>query len=80
MNQSKKLFQMDYERFTPDVYSPIRSFLRIMKNYELRFIWFGRKYGSTKSKIRSCILTFIMEHYRAKYGLEINWKNLGGGG
>lgn len=74
MGTSKNMFIMDYERYTPDKYSGFKAFFRLMKSYELRFYRLGRMYGCAKSALTRKLLYPMMEHYRKRYGLEINWK------
>lgn len=38
------LFIKDYERFTPHKYNLFSAFIRMFRNHELRFLFWGRLY------------------------------------
>ena len=69
------LFRQDYEKFSKRKFSIIPCVLRIIKNYELRFLFILRKNQSSNSNIYNTILN----HYMNRYGIEINSKKIGGG-
>ena len=48
MNQ---LFIQDYERFTPNKYSAVPCVIRMIRNHELRYIYWGRRLQHSKSKV-----------------------------
>ena len=73
-------FISDYLRFTrSDSFNYITMFLRLLKNYELRFLYFGRKYQNAKNKISKKFYKIISNHYRKRYGLEITFNKVGYG-
>lgn len=76
MNQ---LYVCDYERFTPHSYHCLASFVRRIRNHELQYIFLGRKYSLTRNKYKKKYLKFRMRGYRRKYGLEMNFSNIGAG-
>lgn len=47
-----KKFIMDYERFAPNNYNPIACFLKMMKNHELSYIFWGRQLEFAKNPIK----------------------------
>lgn len=69
------LFKLDYENFSKRKFNFVPCILRIIKNYELRFLYILRKNQSSRSNIYNIMLN----HYMNRYGLEINTKNVGGG-
>ena len=73
-------FIQDYKRFTRnDQYSRLAQFLRRLKNHELRLIYWGRKLESARFKLTGMFYVLVLHFYRKKYGVEINFKNVGGG-
>ena len=76
MNQD---FIKDYERFTPHKYSFFPFIVRYIRNHELRYIYWGRIKASTSNKICRCFASMILRRYRKLYGLELNFKHIGGG-
>lgn len=75
----KGLFIEDYERFTPHKFNFGACFIRLIRNHELRYIFWGRINQESDSKIIQIISSMIIRSYRRKYGLELNFCNLGGG-
>lgn len=74
------LFIKDYERFTTHRYHFYPCFIRMIRNHELGFVFWGRQYETGKKIIRAIALP-ILHHYRRKYGIEIAFrKGLVGGG
>lgn len=73
------LFLKDYERFTPNKYSIIGSVVRQFRNHELRFIYLGRKNQISANWVVKKVTSILLRGYRRKYGLELNFKNTGGG-
>lgn len=76
MNQ---LFIQDYERFTPNKYSAVQCVIRMIRNHELRYIYWGRRLQRSKSKVGRLIASAKIHEFRRKYGLEMNFHNIGGG-
>ena len=76
MNQ---LFKQDYERFTPNKYMLFPCMIRCIRNHELRYIYWGRRLQYAKTKIGKIVAGAVIHQYRRKYGLEMNFKNVGGG-
>lgn len=76
MNQ---LFKMDYERFTSNPYKYLPSIIRRYRNHGLNFLYWGRKFQTTKSNFLRKIYGYILKGYTRKYGLELTFKNVGGG-
>ena len=76
MNQ---LFIMDYERFTPHSYKCIPAMIRRYRNHGLNFLYWGRKFQTARSAFARKIYAAILKKYTRKYGLEITFKNVGGG-
>lgn len=75
-----KLFIQDYERFTPNKYSLLSCIGRLLKNHELRYIFWGRKFQASAG-IKKNVLFAVLLHYRRKYGLEIfDYQTVIGGG
>lgn len=58
-------------------WSGLRGILRILNNHNLCFLYIGRK--SEESKIFRWYYNILLRHYKTKYGLEINFKNVGSG-
>lgn len=75
----KGLFIEDYERFTPHKFNFGACFIRLIRNHELRYIFWGRINQESDNKIIQIISSMIIRSYRRKYGLELNFCNLGGG-
>lgn len=69
-----KPFITDYERFTPNKFKCFPCIIRMIRNHELRFLFWGRQMecGTILGKFFSPIL---LHEFRRKYGLEINFKN-----
>lgn len=76
MNQ---IYICDYERFTPNKFCWAASLVRRIRNHELQYIFLGRKYAVTNNRFFKAYLKFRIRRYRRKYGLEMNFKNIGGG-
>lgn len=74
----KGLFIEDYERFTPHKFNYVACFIRLIRNHELRYIFWGRINQESDNKIIHMISNMIIRSYRRKYGLELNFCNLGG--
>ena len=74
-----KLFICDYERAYPVKYRAGTCFLRLLKHHELRFMFWGRVEQTSSSKICKRFVKMILHKYRRKYGLEINFNNVGEG-
>lgn len=74
-----KLYILDYERFTPNKYKLTHSIVRRFRNHELNFIYYGRKLQFCKNPLLKRFYTFKVRNFRRQYGLEINFKNVGGG-
>lgn len=75
----KGLFIEDYERFTPHSFHYIACFIRLMRNHELRYIFWGRLNQKTTNMVMQLLSRIVLRSYRRKYGLELNFRNLGGG-
>lgn len=73
------LFISDYERAHPVKYKLGVCFLRLMKHHELRFLFWGRYEQTCSNKVGRKFAKFILHKYRRKYGLEINFRNVGEG-
>lgn len=72
-------FKADYERFCNKSYKLLPCIIRVIKNYELRFLYFGRKYELCKNRLIKRIYFYILRHYRKRYGLEITFQYIGKG-
>ena len=77
MNQQ---FIDDYERFTPDKYKIVPFIIRYIRNHELRYVYWGRKLQYAKARFGKIVACAVIHQYRRKYGLEMNFKNVCGGG
>lgn len=77
MNQQ---FIDDYERFTPDKYKIVPFIIRYIRNHELRYVYWGRKLQYAKTRFGKIVACAVIHQYRRKYGLEMNFKNVCGGG
>ncbi len=71
-------FVKDYEHFCSKKYNAIPCLLRMMKNHELAFFFWGRQNEQAKMKWYGVVTACILHYYRKKYGFEINFKNVGG--
>jgi serine O-acetyltransferase len=69
----------DYERFTPHRFKILPFMVRYFRNHELRYIFWGRILANSNSYIVKLLSSCIIRHYRSIYGIEINFKNVGGG-
>lgn len=74
------LFIQDYERFTPNKFKLLPCIFRMLKNHELRYIFWGRVYEQSRG-IKSVCISLIIARYRRKYGFEVfgNQRVIGGG-
>ncbi len=72
-------FDNDYLRFSKSQDNKFVKFLRIIKNYELRYLFYLRKEESSKSKIFQKIYHFLAYNLGKHYGLEMGSKSLGAG-
>ncbi len=72
-------FMKDYERFTPNKYRFLPSLLRRIKNHELEYIYLGRLGQTTKNPLLLKYSKFRLHFFRRKYGLELNFTNIGSG-
>lgn len=74
-------FKQDYVRFGNGNYdySPLKAFVRGIKNHELSFIYWGRLWEHTKNNFVKKLCGWILFLYRKRYGLELNFRNVGGG-
>lgn len=68
-------FIKDYRCFTPSKFSKMTCFLRLIKNYELRFLYCLRAYQNHTGGV----WRILLNHYRKKYGIEILCKDIGPG-
>lgn len=75
MNQR---FKEDYERFTPHPYKFFPCIIRCIRNHELRYIYWGRRLQHAKTKIGKIVAGAVIHRYRRKFGLEMNFKKVGG--
>ena len=73
------LFFQDYERFTPHRFSFIPFVVRYFRNHELRYVFWGRIKARTHSLFLNWVASIILHRYRKLYGLELNFKKIGGG-
>lgn len=73
------LFIEDYEVFASDKYKIMPCIVRLFRNHELRYCFWGRKNQTTRTNIGRVITSAILHKYRRKYGMEIFFKNVGGG-
>ncbi len=64
------LFKADYERFTPHPYKKFASFIRRIRNHELRFLYFGRKYQTTQNRLKKKYYSIKLRKYRK----NTSWK------
>lgn len=71
-------FVKDYEKFGGNEYkySFLKALSRSLKNHELSYIWWGRALAATKNSLMRKIYKIVLHHYRKRYGLEINFKNV----
>ena len=72
-------FIKDYEKFTPNEYKWFECIIRLLRNHELRYCFWGRINESTRGKLLKQISFHKLRVYRKKYGLEMNFNNIGGG-
>ena len=74
-------FKKDFEAFGNYTYhySLFNAAIRILKNHELSFIFWGRQKEYSKNKAVKRIIGAVMFLYRRKYGLEMNFDNIGEG-
>lgn len=74
------LFIDDYQRFTPNKYRLFPCLLRLLRNHELRYLFWMRLYQSS-NRIVKFICDFILWQYRRKYGIELPYQlgSIGGG-
>lgn len=72
------LYILDYECFTPNKYRLVHSIIRRIRNHELNYIYYGRKLQSCQNPLMMKLYNFKVRQFRRKYGLEINFKNVGG--
>lgn len=73
------IIKKDYERFTPNKFSVFPFVIRYIRNHELRYIYWGRIKAITSNPILRRIASMILTRYRRLYGLELNFKRIGGG-
>lgn len=67
------LFIADYERFTPNKYRLLPCLIRMVRNHELRFLFWSRQV-ECRTFLGKTIGSIILRNYRRLYGLEINFK------
>lgn len=72
-------FKKDYERFTPHKFYWIPCFIRMFRNHELRFIFWGRLNQNTSSLLIKQVSYYFLHKYRKKYGIELNFEKCGAG-
>lgn len=65
-------YKMDYKRFTQGKeYCILPCLIRMIRNHELRFLFWGRLHEKHNQGLFGKALSVIISHYRRKYGLEI---------
>ena len=68
-------FRQDYKRFTQGKeYRFLPCIIRMIRNHELRYLFWGRLHENNKDSLMGGAISIIMSHYRRKYGLEIAFK------
>jgi serine O-acetyltransferase len=72
-------FKYDYFKMTGEKWSTLRGVGRFVKHYKLRFIYFGRKLAESKFILAKFYYQCIVRSMEKKYGLEIDFKNIGKG-
>ena len=70
-------FKSDYKKNYEEDFS-IKGFLKIMKNRRVRYMLYGRA-SCSKNKIINTLGKTKLKKYEKKYGLEINFRNIGPG-
>lgn len=73
------LFIRDYERAHPTKYKFGACFLRLIKHHELRFLFWGRYEQACSHILGRKFAQLVLHEYRRKYGIEINFQNVGEG-
>lgn len=76
-----KKFIKDYQQFSGNEYSVVGAFLRILKNPELKYIFYGRITEYSNSKLIKLIFAWKMRKLTNKSGNEIDFSKgkIGGG-
>ena len=65
-------FKQDYKRFAQGKeYRVLPCIIRMIRNHELRYLFWGRLHENHAHGLVGGALSVIMSHYRRKYGLEI---------
>lgn len=71
-------FKRDYFKLCGKEWNTIFGVLRIIKNDRIRYLFFGRL-SCCKNKIIKIVAKKKLQRYSKKYGLEINFENIGAG-
>lgn len=72
-----KKFKADYKRMIGKEWSYISGWLRLLKNHNLRTAYYGRK--AVDCSIMKKYYKFKMYRIANKYGIEIDYSNIGDG-
>ena len=72
-------FIADYERFTPNKYKWLPGLIRRLRNHDLRYLYWGRRYQTSYGIRKKLIALYMRQHYQRKYGLEMTFDNIGKG-
>lgn len=70
------MFKKDYQVMTNKKWGVLWGGMRVLKHRNLRFCLYGRLAGK---KIIGRFFEMLRKKHENKYGLEINFKNIGGG-
>ena len=74
-----RFFIEDYERANRENFSLCRFIIRYFKHHYIRFLFWGRLNSNSSIKMIKIISRIMQNSYKNKYGLEINFENVGGG-
>ena len=70
-------FVADYERSFSHKYHLIPCMIRMIRNHELRVLFWFRQY-QFGSRIKKLLIMHVLRHYRRKYGIDLPYnQNIG---
>lgn len=74
-----KFFKEDYKRFCSKEYHLVPCVIRMIRNHDLRVLFWFRMYQHSGFYLKKCI-TLILRHYKRKYGIELPYNQIYTGG
>ena len=78
LHRMNNTFKLDYYRMTGKTWGA-KALLHILDRYDLRYLWFYRRYQNKKNRLEGLILKLQKDRWRKKYGLDIHTTDIGEG-